>query len=167
MSSGVVFWRERVERVNEEIRRRPKADQRAQDNKGEVRNCAIEHERQRWKDEQTTKAKECDLEFRTETLEDVTFLIKKDLSLEFWQGDCHFVREFFNFQPAMNSNTQRLNRNSRETDRIHSHSTQEIRQKDRNREQDTYTTRNQDLVAPAPSYIPIELLSVRSRGHQH
>ena len=66
--------------------------------------------------------KEWDQIFTTEALEVVSFLRRNDLSLEFWGGDCHFVREFFNFKLAINKNSQRLNKNWRETDRIHSQS---------------------------------------------
>ena len=34
-------------------------------------------------------------------------------------------------------------------------------------EQDSRRTRDQDLVAPAPSCIPIEVVSVRTREHPH
>ena len=40
-------------------------------------------------------------------------------------------------------------------------------QKESGREQDSCRTRNQDLVAPAPSNIPNEVASVRVREHQH
>ena len=46
--------------------------------------------------------------------------MKSDLSVELRGGDCYFVREFFNFKPAINKNSRRLNRNWRETDRIDS-----------------------------------------------
>ena len=36
-----------------------------------------------------------------------------------------------------------------------------------NQQQDSDTTLSQDLVAPAPSYIPIEVVSVRVTEYQH
>ena len=38
---------------------------------------------------------------------------------------------------------------------------------DTNQQQDSDTTLSQDRVAPALSYIPIEVVSVRTREHQH
>ena len=40
-------------------------------------------------------------------------------------------------------------------------------QKESGREQDSCRTRNQDFVAPAPYHMPIEVVSVRVREHQH
>jgi hypothetical protein len=94
-------------------------------------NCEIanEHERQRWRDEKT-KQERVWSNIQNWGTNPVSFLKKNDLSLGFWRGDCHFVREFFNFKPAINKNSQRLNRNCRET----------------NRQQDSYLTKNQELL---------------------
>ena len=39
--------------------------------------------------------------------------------------------------------------------------------KEGGRAQDSCRTRNQDLVAPAPYHMPIEVVSVRAREHPH
>ena len=88
-------------------------------NQVELWNCATEHERQRWRDEQT-KQERLWSNVHKWGPNPVSFLRKNDLSLEFWRGDCHFVREFFSFKPAIDNNNPRLNRNRREADRIHS-----------------------------------------------
>ena len=125
---GVVSWTEQVERVNEEMRGRPKTDQRAQWHQVEpsgtleLCNCQTENEWQTWRDEQTKKGKSVikysELRHESCQFSEKEWFVSGMMS---W-GDCHFVREFFNFQPAINKNSQRLNRNGRETYRIHSHS---------------------------------------------
>ena len=82
-------------------------------------NCATEHERQRWRDEQT-KQERVWSNIQNWGTNPVSFLRKNDLSLEFWGGDCHFVREFFNLNQQSTRTSPRLNRSWRETDRIHS-----------------------------------------------
>ena len=84
-------------------------------------NYVTEHERQRLRDEQTKLETVWSNIHNWGTNPD-SFLRKNDLPLEFWRGDCHSVREFFNFKPAINKNSQGLNRNWRETDRIHTQS---------------------------------------------
>ena len=84
-------------------------------------NCATEDERQRWRDEQT-KQERVRSNIHNWGTNPVSFLRNNDLSLEFWGADCHFVREFFNFEPAINKNSQPLNRCWREIDRILSQS---------------------------------------------
>ena len=124
--SGVVSWTERVERESE-WRNSREADRIAQWNQVGIWNCATEHERQRWRDEQT-KQERVWSSIKNWGANPVSFLRKNGLSLEFRRGDCHFVREFFNFKPAINKSSQRLNRNWRETDRIHS----QLKTNDRN-----------------------------------
>ena len=78
--SGVVSWTERVKRVNERVRGRPKADQRAQWNQVELCNWAWETEMKRWADE-IGKSVIKHSELRHESF---SFLRKNGLSLEFW-----------------------------------------------------------------------------------
>ena len=81
-------------------------------------NCATEYERQRWRDD-LTKQKRVWANIHNWGTNPVIFLRKNDLSLEFWRGDCHFVRDSFNFKPAINKNSPRL---IRERERMHIHS---------------------------------------------
>ena len=89
----------------------------------EIGTCATEKERQRLRDEQTKQGRVWsniqNLGTRGCQFSEKEWFVSGILS---W-GDCHFVREFFDFNLAFNKNSQRLNRNWRETDRIHSQST--------------------------------------------
>ena len=110
------------ERVNDEIRGRPRADQRSQWHQVEP-SGTLELCNWAWVTEVSRRnRKERDQIFTTEARILLVFLRMKDLSLKFWGGDCQFVREFFDFKPAINKNSQRLNRNWRETNRSHSQS---------------------------------------------
>ena len=89
--------------------------------KGAVESSGIMQLSMRDRDEEMSRRnrKECYQPFRTEARILSVFFRKNDLSLEFWGGDCHFVRESFNFEPAINEKSPRL---IRDTERIHSHS---------------------------------------------
>ena len=112
---GVVSWTERVERqrVNEEIRGRPKWNQ------VELCNWEGKTEMKRLPDK-TGKSviKYSELRHESSQFSEKEWFVSGVLS---W-GDYHFVTELFNFKPAINKNSQRVNRNWRETDRIHSQS---------------------------------------------
>ena len=114
--SGVVSCTERVEGEREWMK---KFERGRRPTKGR---SGTEHERQRWRDEQTKQGR-VGSNIQNWGTRDCQFSEKEWFvsGILSW-GDCHFFREFFNFKRAINKNSQRLERNWRETDRIHSQS---------------------------------------------
>ena len=141
--SCVLDWTGR-ERVNEEIRGRPKADQMAPWNQVELWNCAWEAEMKRWEDK-TGKTVIKYPELRHESCQ---FSRKElfDSGTLSW-GDCHFVREFLNFKPAINKNSQRLNRNCEKQREFIIIWRRTAKNTGFRSEQDHYFTMNRDLFS--------------------
>ena len=114
---GVVSWTQRVEW--EWIKKFEWGRRPTKGRSGIKWDYPTEHERQRWRDEQTRQERVGSNSQKWGT-NPVSFLRHNDLSLEFWRGDGNLVREFFSVKIAINKDSKWLNRNCRETDRNHS-----------------------------------------------
>ena len=100
----------------EEGRKPTKGRSETKLNQVELWNCAAVKLTMRDRDEEMSRqnGKECDQIFRTEARILSIFWEKNHLSLEFWGRDCHFFGNSSILKPAINKNSQRLNRNRRE-----------------------------------------------------